>query len=83
MAGLLRVGVGRADRELGSGVVGGGLDRDLFETGLGREQLGVRVEGGTERRPHDVQGRQLGRSRDRRRQPAAQHAPVGCADRAG
>ena len=48
MAGLLRVGVGRADRELGSGVVGGGLDRDLFETGLGREQLGVRVEGGTE-----------------------------------
>ena len=41
MAGLLRVGVGRADCELGSGVVGGGLDRDLFETGLGREQLAV------------------------------------------
>ena len=50
MAGLLRVGVGRADCELGAGVVGGGLDRDLFESGLGRVQLGVRVEGGTERR---------------------------------
>ena len=83
MAGLLRVGVGRADCELGSGVVGGGLDRDLFETGLGRVQLGVRVEGGTQRRTDNLQGRQFGRSRDRRRQPAAQLAPVGRADRAG
>ena len=77
MAGLLRVGVGRADRELGAGAVGGGHDRDLFETGRGGEQFGGRVEGGTERRADNAQGRQLGRSRDRRRQPAAQLAAVG------